>query len=143
MEDSAGRPGTRIDLARGWFIHGEMAGFLSRRCGLWSLGQSRLLSEDERAYQQDGRQQQCPVKNASVHNQLSRRRERYARLLEAKLFHNRKLADNVRQKFQYQIATCVRGNRRRKREPDHLGGNARFGVVGHNQSGGGSASANP
>jgi hypothetical protein len=115
MEDSAGQSGARVDIAGGWFLHGFLAWFLNwgrwlRGRGLRRLGQSLLLPEEEWAYQQDGRQQQSPVKNASVHNQLSRRGKCCARLLEAKLLHDRKPADNVGQKFQYQVATGVRGN---------------------------------
>jgi hypothetical protein len=110
MEDSAGQSGARVDIAGGWFLHGFLAWFLNWGRGLRRLGQSLLLPEEEWAYQQDGRQQQSPVKNASVHNQLSRRGKCCARLLEAKLLHDRKPADNVGQKFQYQVATGVRGN---------------------------------
>jgi hypothetical protein len=112
MEDSAGKSGARVDIAGGWFLHWFLVRFLNwgRGRGLRGLGQSLFLPKEERAYQQDGRQQQSPVKNASVHNQLSRRWKRCARLLEAKLLHDRKLADNVRQKFEYQVATRVGRN---------------------------------
>jgi hypothetical protein len=106
MEDSDDGSATRVDIAGGRFL----LRFRGWGYGLRRLGQSLLLPEEEWAYQQDGRQQQSPIKNASVHNQLSRRRKGCARLLEAKLLHDRKLADNVGQKFQYQVATRVGGN---------------------------------
>jgi hypothetical protein len=135
MEDSTGESSTRVDIAGGWLLNwflNWLIWFLDWGWGrgLRRLGQSLLLPEEEWAYQQDGRQQQSPVKNASVHNQLSRRRERYARLLEAKLLHDRKLADNVGQKFQYQVATRVGRNGCHEGEPDDLAGHARFGVIG-------------
>jgi hypothetical protein len=116
MEDSDHGPAPWVDVAGGWFLNWFAFWFLvwfldgSRGRGLRRLGQCLLLPEEEGACQQDSRQQQSPVKNASVHNQLSRRGKRCARLLEAKLLHDRKLADNVGQKFQYQVATRVRGN---------------------------------
>jgi hypothetical protein len=145
MEDSARKSGARVYVAGGWFLHWFLFRFLNRGWGrgLRRLGQSLLLPEEERAYQQHGCQQQSAVKNASVHNQLSRRWKRWARLLEAKLLHDRKLADNVRQKFQHQVAACVGRDGCHEGEPDDLGGNARFGIVGHNQSSGGGATANP
>lgn len=78
MEDSTGESSTRVDIAGGWFLNWFLVWFLDWGWGrgLRRLGQSLLLPEEEWAYQQDGRQQQSPVKNASVHNQLSRRRER-------------------------------------------------------------------
>jgi hypothetical protein len=145
MEDSTWESSTRVDITGGWFLNWFLVWFLDWGWGrrLRRLGQSLLLPEEEWAYQQDGRQQQSPVKNASVHNQLSRRRERYARLLEAKLLHDRKLADNVRQKFQYQVATRVGRNGCHESEPDDLACNAGFGIIGRGQSGGGGPPGNP
>jgi hypothetical protein len=145
MKDSAGKSGARVDIAGGWFRHWLLVWFLNWGWGRGQrgLGQSWLLPEEERAYQQHGCQQQSPVKNASVHNQLSRRWKRCARLLEAKLLHDRKLADNVRQKFQYQVATRIRRDGSDEGEPDDLGGNAGFGIIGRGQSSGGGATANP
>jgi hypothetical protein len=77
MEDSTGEASTRVDITGGWFLNWFLIWLLDWGWGrgLRCLGQSLLLPEEEWAYQQDGRQQQCPVKNASVHNQLSRRRK--------------------------------------------------------------------
>ena len=75
MEDSTGESGARVDIAGGWFLNRFLVWFLDWGRGLRRLGQSLLLPEEEWAYQQDGRQQQSPVKNASIHNQLSRRRK--------------------------------------------------------------------
>jgi hypothetical protein len=69
MEDSTGESSTRVDIAGGWFLNWFLNWFLDRGWGrgLRRLGQSWLLPEEEWAYQQDSRQQQSPVKNASVH----------------------------------------------------------------------------
>jgi hypothetical protein len=91
MEDPTGKSSIRVDIAGGWFLDrllDRLLVWLLDRgwgwgCGLRRLGQSLLLAEEEWAYQQDGRQQQSPVKNASVHNQLSRRRKRYGSITRA------------------------------------------------------------
>jgi hypothetical protein len=81
MKDSAGESSTRVDIAGSRFLHWLLVWFLNWGWGrgLRRLRQGLLLPEEEWAYQQDGRQQQSPVKNASVHNQLSRRWKRCAR----------------------------------------------------------------
>ncbi len=83
MKDSARKSGARVDIAGGWFLHWLLHWFLvwflnwfldwGWGRGQRGLGQGWLLPEEERAYQQHGCQQQSPVRNASVHNQLSRR----------------------------------------------------------------------
>ncbi len=49
------------------------------------------------------------------------------------------LANNVGQKLQDQVAARVGGDRCREGKADNFGGDAGFGIIGHDQSRGGGA----